>query len=305
LAPDSVDLGLSYNNLGLLLLRQKKYRDSIDYFGKAINIRREKDPDSPDLAQSYHDMGDAYDGLEDYKTALVYYQHAVQLRERLMPDSLALAHSYNNLASTLQGTAQYAASIPIHHLALAIRIRHAPNSLDLAYSHNNLGVSLWFLEQWESAYDCFAESAHIQATLGHGTANYSITLQNMGKNLDVRGHYEQAIAYLEAAVQHRKWHDQAAAAAADGPINTADGSVVAAVGTTDGGCNNNKKHMSDQVDLLHDLCAAYWHQGYEDKAVACMNRAYLIQRRCDNGGNSYGADDDYDDNDDDDCSFCW
>ena len=67
------DIGASYNNYGSYLYRQKKYKDSIDYFLKAANSENYLH-----TSNAFENAGIAFESMNNYKMAKIYFNKALE-----------------------------------------------------------------------------------------------------------------------------------------------------------------------------------------------------------------------------------
>ena len=78
---------ITHNGLGLVYLRQKKYRKAVMHLEEAVRL-------VPDFASAYNNLGKAYEGLGNYDKARVNYEKAVQFNPQY-------ADAYLNLGKLL------------------------------------------------------------------------------------------------------------------------------------------------------------------------------------------------------------
>lgn len=99
---ESIDVAISYNNIGTVYLAQKKYCKAKEYYNEALMIV-EKDPQKNGrfMANLYNDMGNLYRGQNDYVKALDYYSKAYEKCKEILgenhPDTKAVLKNINSL----------------------------------------------------------------------------------------------------------------------------------------------------------------------------------------------------------------
>jgi tetratricopeptide (TPR) repeat protein len=81
LAPDSLAVAGSYNNIGSVLGSQGDLPAALASIRKALEIRKRLVPDSLDLAASYNNIGLVLNSQGNLKEALVEYQKALKIRK--------------------------------------------------------------------------------------------------------------------------------------------------------------------------------------------------------------------------------
>jgi tetratricopeptide (TPR) repeat protein len=71
---------MSYNNIGTIHYYKEDYDLALEYYQKALEIRKKVLGEShPDLSTSYNNIGAIYDAKEDYRKSLKYYQKALEI----------------------------------------------------------------------------------------------------------------------------------------------------------------------------------------------------------------------------------
>lgn len=99
---ESVDVAISYNNIGTVYLAQKEYCKAKKYYNEALKIV-EKDPqkNSRFIADLYNDMGNLYKVQNDYVRALDNYSKAYEKYKEILgenhPDTKAVLKNIDGI----------------------------------------------------------------------------------------------------------------------------------------------------------------------------------------------------------------
>ena len=140
MAPDSLDVATSLNNIGLVLCDRGELDAALGYLQRSLAIMERLAPDSLPLAAPLDNIGTVFRDCGDLDAALDCHQRARAILERLAPDSLDLARSLGNIGVTLLDRDDLDGALEHLQRALEIEERLAPDSLDLAGSLGNIGV---------------------------------------------------------------------------------------------------------------------------------------------------------------------
>ena len=140
-----LEVGISYNNLGLISNARFELRNALDYYNKAVDIYKslpEAEQDKSDIAIAYNNIASIMSSLGDYHSR---YEYMVQVVD-LLTGALGADHRYtaiahNNLAATCRQLDRYEEAMEHHQIALGIRKRIlGQNHPEVAQSYHNLGV---------------------------------------------------------------------------------------------------------------------------------------------------------------------
>jgi tetratricopeptide (TPR) repeat protein len=141
-ATDERGKSILYNQLGLVRNGRGEYKEAIQFYEKALEIRQKSlPPNHPDLAQSYNNIGLVYQNMKEYSKALSFHEKALKIRQQSLPPNHAdLAQSYNDIGLAYQNMEEYSKGLSYHEKALEIRQKNLPpNHPDLAESYHNIG----------------------------------------------------------------------------------------------------------------------------------------------------------------------
>ena len=84
LAPDSLDVAQSYNNMGVVYKSQGKFSEALDQHKKSLAIRERLAPDSLDVAHSYNNIGKVYESQGKSSEAVELFQKSGAIKKRLV-----------------------------------------------------------------------------------------------------------------------------------------------------------------------------------------------------------------------------
>lgn len=132
---------IAYDNLGLALAEEGKFREAITYYRKALLIR-------PDIPAARVNIANALAHEGQYEEAMWYYSQEL----RVSPNDEIL---HNNLGMALGNAGKLDEAID--HFTEALRINP-----DLALAHNNLGLALARQGRYQDAIAHFSRALEIE-----------------------------------------------------------------------------------------------------------------------------------------------
>jgi tetratricopeptide (TPR) repeat protein len=201
LAPDSLTVATSYNNIGAVLRSQGNLEGALVEYQKALEIEERLAPDSLTVATFYNNIGLVLKSQGDLEGVLVEYQKALEIQKRLAPDSLTVATFYINIGSVLYSQGDLEGALVEYQKALEIRKRLAPNSLTVATSYNNIGLVLYSQGDLEEALKYFgnADSILMSSRLNLVALHPSklFCLYNMGEIYLAQNLPDRALEYAD------------------------------------------------------------------------------------------------------------
>ncbi|MBP7866437.1 MAG: tetratricopeptide repeat protein [Acidobacteria bacterium] len=142
LAPDSLLLANSFQDLGMVVYAQGDLAAAKAYFLKSLALKERLAPDSTALAMNLNNLGAVAAEMGDPVAAKEYFSRALAIHEQRTPNSILSAKALQNLAilDTLLG--DFALARERFEKALSIRQRVLPDSLDLAQALANFAILL-------------------------------------------------------------------------------------------------------------------------------------------------------------------
>ena len=98
----------TYNIIGEIFFKLNDYDESIEYFKKAIELKRiTLGSNHPSYAISLHNLANVYQTLGRYSQAEPLLVEAIKIKEANGSDIASLAKSYQNLAQIFQQDSRY------------------------------------------------------------------------------------------------------------------------------------------------------------------------------------------------------
>jgi len=103
------ELNFFYNNLSVVYLRRKEYKNCLNYTFKSINLSEQQHfVNYVTLANSYNIASSAFDKLKNYKSAINYNMMAIKIAEENCEEkSTLLANFYHDAAVTFLKLGNY------------------------------------------------------------------------------------------------------------------------------------------------------------------------------------------------------
>lgn len=202
--PESKEIARSYNNIGLVYLRQGDYSKALDYHSRGMSIDEQVyGPNHPNTASSYNNIGLAYDSQGDYSKALFYYDLAMSISEQIYghnhPDT---AVSYNNIGGIYYSRGDYSKALEYYACALSIREQvHGSNHPDTAASYNNIGLVYCSQEDFPKALEYYGRAMSIlEQVYGPSHPETATSYNNIGTVYYSQGNYSKALEYYGHAM---------------------------------------------------------------------------------------------------------
>ena len=129
-----------FNNMGSLVLDQDEYRNSIDYFNKALTYAA-KDQNWKNTQYAYNNLGAAYAGLKMYDSARYFFFESLKVTHKQMPDELFESALLNNVGEVFKDLGQYDSAELYFNMSLKIK-----NNIGYSQGIINANVNLAELE---------------------------------------------------------------------------------------------------------------------------------------------------------------
>lgn len=157
------EVGISYNNLGLISNARFELRNALDYYNEAVGIYKSlpaEEQSKTDIAIAYNNISTIMSNLGDYHSRYEYMTQVVDLlTEDLGRDHRYTAIAHNNMAAACRQLKRYDEAMKHHKIALGIRKRIlGKNHPDVAQSYHNLGVLYGELEDYGKLF-AYADTA--------------------------------------------------------------------------------------------------------------------------------------------------
>jgi tetratricopeptide (TPR) repeat protein/arsenate reductase-like glutaredoxin family protein len=205
LPPNHLDLGKTYNCIGVIYDEISDYSKALSYYKKALAIREQSlPPTHPDFAKSYNNIGSVYSSMGEYSEALSYYEKALAIRQQsLPPNHPDLACSYGSIGGVYSRMGECSKALSFYEKALAIRQQSLPPAHpDLAKSYDNIGVVYDKVGEYSKALSYYEKALTIrEQSLPSAHPDLASSYNNIGvayKNMD---NYSKARSFYKRAVE--------------------------------------------------------------------------------------------------------
>jgi signal transduction histidine kinase/ActR/RegA family two-component response regulator/Flp pilus assembly protein TadD len=187
----------TYNQLGILLERQGRYKESVNYYYLALFIFQDLG-DEIGEANEKNNIGLIHQINQQYNTAIFFFKNAIDIGKRLN-DLDILANAYNNIAICYQEQKKLKKALYYFNLVYEIdKKQNIPQNL--AMSFNNLGVIQIDLNNYEVAKSYLFQAIEQKKLVDEytGLAN---TFNNLALVYQKQGNSDSALYFLDLAIQ--------------------------------------------------------------------------------------------------------
>ncbi|CAF1174747.1 unnamed protein product [Adineta steineri] len=202
------DKALYYNQLGYVQYCRGNYKQAIEYYEKAVEIRKRTLPENhPDLATSYNNIGGAYYNMGDYLRALLFYGVALTIREKTLPKNHPdLATSYNNNGGVYDNMREYSEALLFYEKAVRIQEEILPaNHPSLVTSYSNIGSVYMNMEEYSKALSFYEKAVRIQEEiLPDNHPDLATSYSNIGSVYMFMIELSKALSFYEKALTIRE-----------------------------------------------------------------------------------------------------
>ena len=181
---DESQRGRTYHLLGVAECDQKKYREAIISYEKALKIFDKKLPSThPSLAVSHNNIGNAYRNMGELLKALEAHEKALSIRKQSLPSNHRhLGMSYTNIGNVCCDMGEYSKALLCYEKDLKICESTLPaNHPELAVCYNNIGGTYEHMRNYSKAHSLY-ERAVKAAT--HSLPPNHPDLKSYQKNFD-------------------------------------------------------------------------------------------------------------------------
>lgn len=187
--------GLNY--LGIVFDYREDVPTAIDYYTKALEIRRELG-DKRLIGNSLSNIGALYYHAGDYGKASKYYFDALTIREEIQ-DSSGLSQSYNNLGILLKNQGENEQALG-YYLRSANLKKEIGREYSAMYTMLNIGSLYIQMEEYENAIRISEEAIEIAEKYQDQSSVASLKL-NIGSALSSLNKFDEAEEKLKAGIK--------------------------------------------------------------------------------------------------------
>jgi tetratricopeptide (TPR) repeat protein len=173
----------TYNNRGNAYQTLGGYRQAIDDFNKAIEVK-------PDFPEAYNNRGNAYLFLGNYKKAIEDMNKAIEIK----PD---YATAYNSRGNACQALGNYHQAIEDYGRAIENKPRYAEAYYNRGTAYNKLGNYQRAIEDLNRAINLKPDYPEAYVNRGFaykGLGNYQQAIEDYGSAIQIKPDY--TFAYL-------------------------------------------------------------------------------------------------------------
>jgi CHAT domain-containing protein/Tfp pilus assembly protein PilF len=200
LAPGSLDVATSLNNLGIVAQERGDLAKAEQYHRQALEIQEQLAPRSLAVTTSLNSLGIVAKERGELAKADQYHRRALEIRERLAPGSLDVAESLNNLGVVADKRGDLGRADQYYRQGLEIHEKLAPGSLNVAESLGNLGIVAQERGELTKADQYFRQALTIREKLAPGRIETAQLLADLAAVLRGRQQPEVAAQFYARAV---------------------------------------------------------------------------------------------------------
>ena len=282
-----------YNNIALLYEKQGEYEKALEYYKKALNIRKEKlGKEHPDTATIYNNIAVIYHNQGKYGKALAYHTKAL-IVFKINPgeDHPDTATIYNNIGSIHYKQGEYKKSWDCHTKALNIRKRKlGEDHLETSTCYNDIGLLYSVKGEYKKALAHYTDALNIrEKNLGKYHPEIATIYNNIGDLYGEQEEYEKALENHEKALDIRektlgKEHPDTAISYNNiGCVYDKQGEYKKALAHYTEALNIRKKTLGkehiDTATIYNNIGYAYSNQGAYEKALENHKNALNIREK--------------------------
>jgi CHAT domain-containing protein/tetratricopeptide (TPR) repeat protein len=202
--PEHPDVATSYNNMGVVYLKQGADAQALEMHQKALAIRlKALGPEHPDVARSYNNMGNVYHDQGAYNQALEMFQKALAIQlKALGPEHPDVARFYNNMGNVYHDQGADAQALEMYQKALTIKLKAlGPEHPDVASSYHNMGIVYSAQGAYAQALKMYQKSLAIYLkAFGPNHPYVANSYHNMGNVYGHQGAYAQSLEIYQKSL---------------------------------------------------------------------------------------------------------
>lgn len=150
-----------YNQMGILLTRQDKYPQALEYLNKALALGQKYPEKHPlGIATTYISFGVVFNAQNQFDLSLEHHFKALKIREDILgPDHEDVATSYGNIGNVQRNNGEFDLSIEAHRKAMSIREKiFGAESPQIVESYVGLGRAFKEKKDYTKALDYFQKA---------------------------------------------------------------------------------------------------------------------------------------------------
>jgi len=192
-AKDTFLISQAYNNIGAIHLYIENYEKSIEYFKKALTLK--KLVASPiTIAYNTSNVGEAFRRNEQLDSAEVYFMRAYTVFKDA-DDTRGLATTLNNIGNIYAIQENYETAIQYYEESLIYK-REMNKPRDFAVACNNLGEMYFELKNYSRSLEYYKTSEQ-HALKSESLIEIKTAYKGLSKVLEVNGKWKESLAYFK------------------------------------------------------------------------------------------------------------
>ena len=201
---NSIEIAISYDNIGLVYHDLGKYKKALNHHKKAYAILENFYGSSHiNTIYSQNNIGLVYHDMGKYKKALKYYKKSLDVLEIVFAsEHPRIADAYHNIAGVYDNMGNFDKALDYNKKALAIReIILGKDHLDTAKSYNSIGSIYDSLGVFQTALEWYEKALNIRIKiLGKEHPDVAAIYSNIGFTYHNMGNYSKALKYNKMAL---------------------------------------------------------------------------------------------------------
>jgi tetratricopeptide (TPR) repeat protein len=153
-----------YHQLGWSKKKQKKYKEALTFYQKALDIKQIIFPsDHASFIPSCNEIGFVYEKMNEHSKALLYYERGLQYQlETPSSDGSTLACSYSKIGSVYERMDEYEKALSFHEKAVEILQRLPSKKEELAFTYSNIGDVYKNMDEYTKAISSYQKALEIR-----------------------------------------------------------------------------------------------------------------------------------------------
>lgn len=190
------NIGTVYNHLG-------KYEQALEYYYKALEIRRDSfKMIPPETAISLNNIGTVYHTLSDFHKALEFYKNALNINENVYgQEHIEVACNCNNLGIVYEAIGEYDTAFEYYSKTLKILTTLPNEDIKIANCQNCIGNYYRLIGNYNLALNSLTIAIDLRKNkLGERHPDTANSYSNLGLLYTDIKEYSQALEYHQKAM---------------------------------------------------------------------------------------------------------
>jgi len=197
LGEQTIDVGRSYNGLGVILMENGKYELAIENYLKSLNILfKILGPEDIELVAPYDNLGKVYLKKRDFALSAENFHKALDIRlKRFGADHPVVAKSYLGLGELESLRGNFKQVVDYNQKALSTFSKSGmPEPMDAIMVYNNIGNAYRLSSEYDEALAYYDKSLSVCiAHFGSDHTNVGVLYNNIGNIYMAKSNYDLAL----------------------------------------------------------------------------------------------------------------